>query len=64
LTGSSALLAFGSAAVNVLDIIAFVACAAVGAGAVVLGARRSVWGFRMACALAVADVGLLAVAQR
>jgi 4-hydroxybenzoate polyprenyltransferase len=64
LTGSCALLTFGGGSPSVGAVAALFACVALGVGAVLLGARRSEWGFRLACLVALADVGLLATSRR
>jgi 4-hydroxybenzoate polyprenyltransferase len=64
LLASSALLAFGSGGARIGRDAAFIGCAFVGVSAVVAGSKKSPWGFRLACILAVADVGLLAASGR
>jgi 4-hydroxybenzoate polyprenyltransferase len=59
LIASGALLALGGRPLSLPALMSFAGCAALGVGAVYFGARRSAWGFRLACLVAVADVILL-----
>lgn len=63
LTGSCALLTFADGSPSAEAVGAFVACTTLGFGAVLFGARRSPWGFRLACLVALADVGVLAASR-
>ncbi len=63
LVASSALLVFGGRHVRALGVVGFGGSCALAVAALVTGAAGSRWGFRLACLLAVVDVGLLATTR-